>query len=128
MDVIWTHVGGITRAQAYYGARNVIRRARNYAPVETGALRRSIQYFGPYAIMPLYWAAVVYTDSEYARFQEYGTRGSQARPGKVLAFRPKGSSTMVFTQRTGPVPATRFMQRAIDTDHFGIFASYALDW
>lgn len=128
MDVIHTHVGGITRAQAYYGARNVIRRARNYAPVETGELRDSIHYIGPNELFPLYWAAFIYVDAPHGKFQEYGTSGSQARPNGMLRFKPKGSSTYVFAKRTGPVPATRFMHRAINTDQWGLFASDAIGW
>lgn len=127
--VVTTHVGGLTRAQAYYGGRNVRDRARRYAPKDTGELRDSIQATPATQIGMMNYRVTVFAGARHGRYQEYGTRGSRARPGRKMAFRPKGSGAMVFAQRTGPVPATRFMQRAIaDSPFRGNFQSGAIDW
>lgn len=101
-----------SRQTAEKAAQVTKKRARRNAPVDTGDLKKSIRSkvtrHGEYSKF------IVYTDKEYAIYQEFGTRGSQAKPGGVLAFKPKGSGTVVFAKRTGPVPATRFLGRAYD--------------
>lgn len=57
-----------------------------------------------------YW---VYPDVPYAKYQEYGTSGSQAPPGGVLVFKPKGSTSFVFTQQTAPIEAHHFIREAM---------------
>lgn len=48
----------------------------------------------------------------YFRFQEQGTRGSTAKPGGALRFKPKGSSVFIFRKKTGPVTAGNFLRMA----------------
>lgn len=45
-------------------------------------------------------------------FQDQGTRGSHARPGSALRFKPKGSSVFIFRKKTGPIPAAHFLEKA----------------
>lgn len=50
--------------------------------------------------------------SRHFRYQNDGTRGSVAGPGRVLRFKPKGSSMFIFRRRTRGVPAARFLEKA----------------
>ena len=60
---------------------------------------------------------ITYTIGEempfYTRYQNDGTRGSVARPGGVLAFKPKGSSVTVFARRVRGVQPARFFEKAL---------------
>lgn len=46
------------------------------------------------------------------KFQNDGTRGSHAKPGRALRFKPKGSSVFIFRKKTGPIPAAHFLEKA----------------
>lgn len=50
----------------------------------------------------------------YAKWVEEGRGPIHARPGGVLAFKPKGSSKMVFAKRVGPAKGIHFMRGAKD--------------
>lgn len=46
-------------------------------------------------------------------YQNFGTRGSKPiPPKKALKFSP-GGGPMIFRTRSGPIPAARFMERAV---------------
>ncbi|HEY1319094.1 MAG TPA: HK97 gp10 family phage protein [Streptosporangiaceae bacterium] len=79
--------------------------------VRTGAMRASIvpRLVSQSADVTVY---SVGSPLPYAGFQERGTRGSQAAPGRVLRFMPKGSLVYLYRPRTGPVPAAHFMRGA----------------
>lgn len=60
---------------------------------------------------------VVYTVGsplEYASYQEYGIGPVHARKGKVLAFKPKGSSVTIFRPRTKGFSGAFFLKKARD--------------
>lgn len=46
------------------------------------------------------------------KFQEPGTRGSQAKPGRVLRFKPKGATAFIFRKSTGPIAPGNFLRNA----------------
>ena len=54
----------------------------------------------------------VYTDVEYWKYQNYGTRGSRPVNAKVLRFKPKGSGSFVFAMHTAPIAPSYFMEDA----------------
>ena len=83
--------------------------------MDRGHLAGSIASTPAQSIGYMQWQVQVFSNLHYAIYQERGTRGSVARPGRMLRFKPKGSSTYVFAKRTGPVPATRFMERALNS-------------
>lgn len=81
-------------------------------PVRTGQLRRSIihkaaTYGGGVARGS--WG----TNTPYAKPVEDGRRGFAASPGKVLAFRPKGSTRVIFRKRVGPAKGHFMFRKAM---------------
>jgi len=54
----------------------------------------------------------VYTRVSYARYQNDGTRGSKPVRAKALRFSPNGGPA-IFRMKSGPIPAARFMERAV---------------
>lgn len=62
------------------------------------------------------------SDLHYAKWAEGGRGPIVARPGKVLAFRPRGSSTVVFAKRVGPAKAIRFLENALKSLRASDFA------
>ena len=80
--------------------------------VNTGGMLRGIRVRESPVSTPLRRKYEVVSLASYTHFPEKGTRGSVARPGGVLVFRPKGSGALVFAKRTRGVPAHHFMQRA----------------
>jgi hypothetical protein len=79
--------------------------------VRTGAMMENI------AVRPLppskgIARAVVVPQAEHFVYQERGTGGSQAKPGGVLRFMPKGASVFVFAKRVRGVSAGNFLAKA----------------
>lgn len=60
----------------------VKRSARDLAPVDTGILKSSIQH----KLYPEQQSGVVYTVTEYAVYQEFGTRKMKAQPFMIPAM------------------------------------------
>lgn len=80
--------------------------------VNTGAMRSNI------SIRPLKSTGTVEsysvsTNSDYASFQNDGTRAHGPVHARFLVFKPKGSNTMVFAKRVRGVAPARFMERAL---------------
>lgn len=89
-------------------------RARRFAPKDTGKGARSID-IRMVRSSPAGTRYSVGSDLAYMAYQNEGTGPIHARPGSVLVFKPKGSSVFIFRPRTRGVPATRFMQRALNS-------------
>ena len=110
-------VGGFTR-EAVQRATNVAaqRTKANIAAlgrVRTGAMLRSVRAT-PVEGPPLQPQARVVSDLDYTLYQERGTSGSVARPGKFLVWRGR-SGALVFAKRTRGVPAGNFMRDAVNS-------------
>lgn len=104
-QVVESELVTATDRVAIYGMGVSIRNT----PVDQGHLRRSN------AQMPTSYNAGVATGgwgnaTPYAEAIEKGRRGFSARPGKILAFTPKGSSQMIFRKSVGPAAAQPFME------------------
>lgn len=104
-DVVESEITTATDRVAIYGMGVSIRNT----PVDKGHLRRS------HAQMPTSYSAGVATGgwgnaTPYAEAVEKGRRGFSASPGKVLAFKPKGSSQVIFRKSVGPAKAQPFME------------------
>lgn len=108
----------LSNRSARSAAAKIRDRAREFAPVRTGAGRQSIGFrkeeSGPggtsYRIAPR---------RRYMTYQEFGTGPIVAGPGRVLAFQAGG--TFVFAKRTRGVPAVHFMRRAYELLREGDF-------
>ena len=91
------------------GARSAQLRAMRLAPKASGALAASIE-------IELVWAPgpvtkfIIYSNLDYATYQEFGTGPIVPRSAKVLSFVVGGRR--VFAMRTSGVPATHFMAKA----------------
>lgn len=105
------YIAEVTDMSAKRAAEVTQRRAQQNAPVDTGRLRDSIKVYKRTTAPPMTTYDVGPT-VEYGLYQEKGTRGSVARPGGVLRFKPKGSGVFIFRKRTGPVRARHFMRDA----------------
>lgn len=90
--------------------RNIVARDR----VRTGRMRDSVTVSRPRTNGSVTNVSVSITGkaAQYAMYQERGTRGSQAAPGSVLAFVPKGANAVIFRPRTGPVKGAHFARDA----------------
>lgn len=108
-------VGRLTNRAMTRGADAAVSRAKQNAPVRTGNLQRSIIRSSVVSRGFMRWNVQIFTELPYAIYQEKGTRGARPVNAKVLRFKPKGSNTFVFAMKTGPVPATRFMERALNS-------------
>jgi hypothetical protein len=108
-------VGGMAKRASKRAAEATQRRAMNNIVssglVNTGELLHSIKIKDT-SKGPLHPQYTVYSDDPAAKYPEFGRRGFSAAPGKVLAFKPKGSSVVVFTKKVGPVKPYRYMRRA----------------
>lgn len=97
------------RIAAERARQNVIRAGR----VDTGAMRDSMAVREDRSSdmqNRRYWIG---SDLHYTGFQEHGTRGATARPGGVLVFTPKGSSTKVFAKSVRGVTPAYFLRDAM---------------
>ena len=110
-------VGGAAAEAAARAAQVTMRRAqqniRALGRVQTGQMVGTMSAWpeGGDGLRP---AFRVGSAAEHTAYQEFGTRGSVARPGKFLVFKPKGSSAFVFAKKTRPVRPGRFMQNALE--------------
>ena len=102
-----------TRVAATKATRITVSRAKNNAPKDTGRLARSIYARQIRGGTVSEWA--VAAPVHYASYQERGTRAHGPRHAKFMVFTPKGSSQVVYAKWVRGVPATHFMQRAIDS-------------
>ena len=46
-------------------------------------------------------------------FQNWGTRGTPYKKGRVLRFKPKGSGVFIFRMSTGPITPAHFLRKAV---------------
>lgn len=96
-------------------ARRTIRvqsRARQLCPVDTGRLRSSISH--QVKIENGIPVGIVGTNVKYARWVHDGRGPITAKPGKVLAFKPKGSNAVVFARSVGPAKGQPFLTKALE--------------
>lgn len=111
-----TYISVISNHVAHNGAQAVAKairgNIRSEGLIDTGRMLDSvtIQKKTDTSTGTRYW---VWPDVPYAKYQEYGTSGSTAAPGSVLVFKPKGSSSFVFTQHTAPIEAHHFIREAM---------------
>jgi len=80
--------------------------------VNTGRMLKGVTVRESPASTPLRRRYEIVSTAPYTKYPEHGTRGSVARPGGVLVFKPKGAATFVFAKKTRGVPAHHFMLRA----------------
>lgn len=114
-DAVQRVVGGASQKAVNRASITAMSRAKAFAPVDTSRLRNSITRTQPQQISNGFWASIVYTELDYALYQEEGTRAHGPVRAKALRFKPKGSSKYVFAQWVRGVPAKRYMQRAIES-------------
>lgn len=100
-----------TLKAALISVKRVQANIRKKRRVDTGGMIRGIKQ-RPTRNQKLRPAREVYSTSKHFRFQNEGTRGSVARPGKWLVFKPKGSGTFVFAKKTRPIKPGYFMRDA----------------
>lgn len=100
-------------------AQRVERAAKQFAPSETGNLRRSINRM-PVQIRGLHVRVKVATTCGYGLFVEegtgiYGPSGRPIRPkrAKLLAFKPRGSSHIITVKSVKGQPGQHFMRNAL---------------
>lgn len=80
--------------------------------IDTGDLLNSIaehQQMTP----PTRATYIIGSDLKYAIYQEYGTNGAVAKPGKVLRFKPKESNKYVFAKRVRGFPGAHYLRGAL---------------
>jgi len=114
---------------AYKGAQaargrtmsNIIRLGR----IDTGKMIQGMQVrrapelaakFGPNGS-----AYTVSSSATYTIYQEKGTRPYASPPGKVMVFKPKGSSTFVFATKRRGVKAGHFLRDAVRASRLADF-------
>lgn len=101
------------------GARRVQQKARDIVPVDTGTLKGSIFT----QIYPATKSAEVYTNTEYAPYVEFGTRGHRIYPKNAKALRWVGKDKKVhFAKHVDipPMPPRPFLGRALQEERVGI--------
>lgn len=117
-------IGGYAREAAQKASEAFIKKAQRgilaLGRVQTGDMLNGWEKReeGP----PLAPIVTVHATVPYTIYQERGTRGSQARPGRFLRFSVGGR--MVFTKKTGPIAAGNFMRDAIEGIRLSDFGAY----
>ena len=110
-------VGGFTRKAAVAGAENFKKRVQANITasnrIDTGKMLANWDIVQMPAKGQAAYRFKVVSRQPYTIFQEKGTRGSVAKPGKWLRFKPKGSNVFIFRKRTGPVPPAYFVRNAV---------------
>lgn len=111
-------VSGILKGALGKTAALVERKAKNYAPINYGALRGSIHTEGPY-VTSLNVEAKVGTNLEYAQYQEYGTgvhgpNHAPIRPkrARVLAWGKGSGKPLYFARRVQGTKPKYFMKKS----------------
>jgi hypothetical protein len=110
--IVGARVNAAAERAAQAGAQRVRQNIIADGLINTGAMLRGVIVRPSPLSTPLRKRYEIVSTSRHTIFPEKGTRGSQARPGGVLVFRPKGASGLVFAKRTRGVPAHHFMARA----------------
>ena len=80
--------------------------------VDTGRMRSQIS-IRPVSAPGTSQAYSVAANTEYATFQDQGTRAHGPSRARFLVFRPKGSRALVFAKKVRGVTAARFMSKAL---------------
>lgn len=106
-------VGTMTRGMVEKGTTAAMNYAKDFAPRDTGRLANSIVSVVEKRGF-LHYVGTIYSHEEYALYQEKGTRAHGPVRAKYLRFKPKGSSTYVFAKWVRGVPATKYMERALE--------------
>lgn len=78
--------------------------------IDTGRMVNDINVVP--APLPFMAVAKVIPMTEHFLYQDRGTKGSEARPGSALRFKPKGSTVYIFRKKTGPIPPGNFILKA----------------
>lgn len=81
--------------------------------VDTGRLLASIQVRKGRNPSPLSASYHVGSKLDYAIYQEKGVHSVHARPGGVLAFKPKGLNMVVFAKHTSGFRGAHFLEDAV---------------
>ena len=101
-----------TRRAAY----KVRDRARAFAPVKTGSLRRNIRVEESGRSTPDQVSMNVNANRFYASWQEHGyPYRIYPKRAKFLRFIPKGKNYFVFAKSTRGIPPVHYMKRARDS-------------
>lgn len=112
----WRSVGGRNGGPARdieTRGRRVQARAKQLVGVDSGRLRTSIRLVMVPAPSGHGWQARIGTTVAYARVHHDGHGWIYPVRARVLAFRPKGSSRVIFRPRVRPVKGTHFLTRAL---------------
>ena len=95
-------------AGANYARRNIV----SDGLIDTGEMLAGVVVRESPFSTPLRKRYEIVSKAKHTHFQEEGTKGAVAAPGKFLVFKPKGSATFVFAKKVRGVPAHHFMRRA----------------
>lgn len=109
------------RKANYAAADAITTKVKLYAPVKTGALRKSIQFRTDNL------TATVATDLSYAPYLEHGTRAHGPTSAPFLVF--KIGNQWIRTKRVRGIKPRRFFQRGFEAAQRSVEAAYgrALD-
>lgn len=99
--------GAVARAMLQRGQR-VKRGAQNRVGVDTGRLRDSIV-----ARMGIFDGEVGVSVGSVVPYAWWHHEGSAAVSGKLMAFKPKGSSVTIFRTKRRAIPPNRFLVNSI---------------
>lgn len=78
--------------------------------INTGEMFTNIRIEpGPPGTQSATWRVI--PEADHFRFQDQGTNGVPARPGRVLRFKPKGSGVFVFAKSTKGISAANFLRK-----------------
>jgi len=114
-SVVNRYVSALTRKSALAAGNRVADRARanvlKDGLVNTGDLADSFKV-KDLTRNRLHPKVKVYSAVDYAKFPEFGTRGSTAGPGKMLRFQPRGSGVFIFRKSVRGVRAYGFFRKA----------------
>lgn len=110
-------VGGQSQDSVQKAAKMAQTRARanirQAGRIDTGELIQNIIISPSASSGSMRYLYDVTATAKHAIFNELGTKGATARPGGVLVFKPKGSSTFVFAKKTRGIRGIHFMRGAI---------------
>lgn len=116
-DLHWREPVGDLAVQAVTRAAEITRgrvreNIQHAGRVDSGAMRDTIS-IATGDTSPTHPSRIIYSPMPYTIFQEKGTDGSDAPPGGVLVFKPKGSATRVFTTHTAPIQGAHMFRDAL---------------
>jgi len=110
--IVGSRVNAAAKRAADAGAERVRQNIVADGLVNTGRMLKGVTVRESPSSTPLRRRYEIVSTAPYTKYPERGTKGSTARPGGVLVFKPKGSGTFVFAKHTRGVPAHHFMLRA----------------